>query len=201
MKESTITIRENASGRPEFGRMIISVRQTNTSYCEVVIGYPGLPNVVQQMYNGDAVLYETTQDGILEVRVTALNSIQAEFLISQVSPRFGIIAGALEDDPNNSPFNDLELKRIKTSIESLKNQLKISAEFAPEQLSLINRKLDEIASASQRLGRKDWINYVAGTLTAMCISASFAPETTKHIFTLVNSAFSWLFTNSILLIP
>lgn len=200
MKHSTVVVYENASGRPDFGSLVISVRGTTSGFCDVVIGYPGLPNVIQRMKNGDAVLYETTEDGILEIRVTALSSSLANFLITQVSPRLGLVAGVIDEDPNNLPFDENELAHIANSIVTLKGQLKQSDQFAPEQLSLINRKLDEIQSASQRLGRKDWINYVAGTLTATCISASFAPEVTKNLFTLVNSAFSWLFANAMLLL-
>ncbi len=200
MKHSYIKIPEKKSGRPEFGNFILSIRQVTYTSCLVIIGYPGLPNLSKKMELGDVVLYETVEDGILEIRVTKLMGNEVEFLITQISPRLGLIAGALDEDPSNLPFNEIELKRIAMSIDTVKNQLRKSSDFLPEQLDLICRKLDEIQSASQRLGRKDWINYVAGALTSLCITASFSPDVTKTIFHTVNSAFGWLFTNAMLLL-
>ncbi len=196
MKNYKMAVRINESGSPDFSSLVVSVRLAYEGRCEVVIGYPGLPNVVQEMETGDAVLYQTTEDGTLEVRAVKLVTNQAEFLVTQVSPQIGLVAGLIDEDPNNSPFGEHELKRIEQSIELLKNELPRSSVFVPEQLSLINRTLDEMQSASKRLGRKDWINYVAGTMTAMCISASFAPDVTKSLFKSIGNAFVWLFANA-----
>lgn len=200
MRYSTIDVYEETSGRPEFSSLVVSVRQIFSDHCIAVIGYPGLPNVVQDMKNGDAVLYQTTEDGTLEIRVMAIRPNQTEFLVTQVSPRPGFGAALLEEDPNNSLFNETELARIAESVLALKDELLRSSDFAPEQLGLINRKLDEIQAASQRLGRKDWINYVAGTVTAVCISAAFSPDMTRSLFRLLNSAFTWLFANAPILL-
>jgi hypothetical protein len=165
-----------------------------------VIGYPGLPNIKEQMELGDAVLYETTEDGILEVRVTAIHGTAAQFTVSQVSPRFGLGGALATSDPNNLPFTQDERIHIAESIEFIKNNLTSSGNHTVEQLSLIARKLDEMHEASGRLGRKDWLNYVAGSLTSLCVSAAFAPEVTKSFFKTVNAAFSWLFTNTPMLL-
>lgn len=196
MKHNSIAVKANESGSPEFSSLIVSVRNAYVGRCEVVIGYPGLPNVEQKMETGDAALYQTTEDGTIEVRAVKLGMNQAEFLVTQVSPKIGLVAGLLDEDPNNSPFGEVELERIEQSIIELKDQLQRSSVFVPAQLSLINRTLDEMQSASRRLGRKDWINYVAGTMTAMCISASFAPDVTRNLFKSIGSAFDWLFANA-----
>lgn len=197
MKQETIRVDRFKSGRVPFSGLIVSVRTIDAySSCEAVIGYPGLPNVKEQLTVGDAVLYETTEDGILEVRATALHDFSAEFTVSQVSPRIGLAAGLLSDDPSNLPFSEAELERIAESVSEAKAELADSGKYAEEQLSLIGRKLDEIKSASQRLGRKDWLNYVAGSLTSLCISAAFAPDVTRGLFTTVNAAFAWLFINT-----
>jgi hypothetical protein len=112
----------------------------------------------------------------------------------------GVLAGPVGDDPNNSSFTREEVVQIADSVSKAKFALAKRHDLAPEQLELIARKLDEIQVASERLGRKDWINYVAGTLTSLCISAAFSPEVTKAIFQTINTAFAWLFANGILLI-
>lgn len=200
MKSSQLTIKAHSSGQIEFTGLIISLRSVLGTFCEAVIGYPGLPNVERNLYNGDAVLYETTESGTIEVRVIGISGVQVEFLVTQVAPKIGLLAGGANVDPNNSPFNPAELQRVRESLESLKSQIQRGALLAPEQFDLLSRKIDEIQSASERMGRKDWINYVAGSLTALCFHAAFAPEVTREIFTAANSAFTWLFSTGILLL-
>lgn len=102
----------------------------------------------------------------------------------------------LNEDPSNLRFSERELSRIADSVVEAKEKLESSGNFAPAQLALLGRKLDEIESASRRLGRKDWMNYVAGSLTSVCIAAAFAPDITKRLFDVLNAAFEWLFANS-----
>ena len=202
MNQTKIEVKERGSEQVDIGNLIVSVRYINISNhcCEVAIGSPGLPNAVQTMYTGDAVLFETTSNGILEVRMLSHSAIDAEFLITQVSPRLGISGGIVSDDPNNSNFSPAELEQIENSIQSLKSDVYNASIYSSEQQDLIVRKLDEIADASKRLGRKDWMNYVAGTLTSLCVAAAFSPETAKELFKNVNDAFVWLFNNALCLL-
>ena len=199
MKQARITVKERNSKQVGIANLIVSVRYINHSNhcCEVTVGCPGLPNAVQTMYTGDAILFETPSDGIVEARMMSHNAVEAEFLVTQVSPRLGISGGVVSDDPNNSAFSLAELDQIENSIKTIKTDLANSTDYSSEQLNLINRKLEEIQDASKRLGRKDWINYVAGSLTSLCISAAFAPEKTKELFKIVNNAFSWLLNNAL----
>ncbi|MFA5877742.1 MAG: hypothetical protein WC880_05305 [Candidatus Paceibacterota bacterium] len=200
MKQSIIVIKEKNSARTDIANLIVSVRIIYPNHFEIVVGSPGLRNVVADMNIGDAVLFETPNDGILEVRALSMDALKVELLVSQVSPRLGIVGALVDEDPNNSPFTSDELVHITQSITSVALELGQRSDIVPEQLELINRKLSEIEAASQRLGRKDWINYVAGTLTSMCVSAAFAPDVSKAIFQSVGSAFSWLFSNALRLL-
>lgn len=200
MNQESVSVLIWQSGRAKQFGVVISLRRSSTEDCDAVIGYPGIPNVRQTMRNGDAVLLETPQDGIVEVRVIAIHPSRVEFLLSQVSPRSGFAAGAFEGDPNNAPFEEAELRKVAESISSVKSELARQNVLMPEQLSLVTRKLDEIQIAASRLGRKDWITYVAGALSSTCISAAFAPDVTKSVFLAVNAGFSWLFTSAALLL-
>ena len=211
MKQETVTISEESSASVDFSSLILSVRQINYKNCAVVVGYPGLKNVVKNMEIGEAMLYETPNDGILEVRVVSKNDAKVGlleskddakvgFLVSQVSPRLGIVGGFVDEDFNNSPFSSNELTQIASSVTNIKKELTQRDDIEAEQLELISRKLDEIHDASNRLGRKDWIGYVAGTLTSLCISAALSPEVSKVIFVTFDSAFAWLFENALKLL-
>jgi hypothetical protein len=200
MEQYTVVIKERASKQLYFPNVIVSIRHTYGSKSEIVVGYPGLPNVNAELQIGDAVLYETPNDGVFEFRALGMNAQQIELLISQVSPRLGIIGGFVDGDSNNTPFTSEELHKISESIKQLHDEIKKIQKFSPEQLNLIGRKLIEIQDASQRLGRKDWINYVAGMLTTVCVSAAFTPDASKALFKAVNTAFRWLFDNALILL-
>ena len=88
MKQSTITVSDNESATlVDFADLIVTVRKLIGRQCEVLVGYPGLPGVVKNMRTGDAVLFETPKDGVLEVRVMTQSVYRAEFLVSQVSQK------------------------------------------------------------------------------------------------------------------
>lgn len=200
MKQSSIKIEVGDSELIEFANIIISVRSTDYDESHIVIGYPGLPNVTETLGIGDAVLYETPNDGIFEVRAMSMNNVDIDFLISQITPRIGITGGFVDDDQSNTPFTTSELDKITESFNSLRSDVSKIQKFTPAQIDLIHRKLEDIKEASQRLGRKDWVNYVAGSLTTLCVSAAFAPEASKALFTAVNSSLRWLFDNALLLL-
>ncbi len=200
MRQETYVVEVNSSAKVKLGNLVLSVRKSNFDKVELVVGHPGLPNIDKALRIGEAVLFETPDDGILEVRALATNHNRAELLVSQVSPRLGIAGGLVIEDPNNSPFTPSELIRIADSLKSIGVTIRRRSDVAPEQLELIQRKLDEMEAASRRLGRKDWITYVAGTLTSICVSAAFAPDVSKALFQSANSALSWLFYNALQLL-
>lgn len=203
MKQIKVSIVYGSSKNISDTNLIVSYRRRGKGTPkEIVVGYPGLPNVIKEVDIGDAVLFESPSHGIIEVRVLSVNysGNKMEVLVSQISPRLGILGGPVSNDPNNSLFTRDEIAQIAESISNTKSTLAQRPDITPEQVELIARKLDEIQIASERLGRKDWINYVAGTLTSMCISAAFSPEVTKAIFQTVNSAFAWLFSSGLILI-
>ncbi len=201
MNNETIKVAENNSVRLDTSGLILTVRHAYGNHSEIVVGYPGLPNETRSLETGDALLFETPDAGIFEVRVFSQSVSGVTFLITHISPRPGIAGAFVTSDPSNTPFTPEELNKISVSLRQVTSMLESKAEMLPEQIALIQKKLGEIESASQRLGRKDWINYVAGAITSTCASAAFAPEVTKNIFVSLNSAFSWLFSNALLLLP
>jgi hypothetical protein len=202
VQSEALVIRLRDSGISETTGMIITVRQIKQLEVDVAVGYPGIPNTVGLMRPGDAVLLETPSRGLLEARLLSF-SYQADitkFLVTEVSPRIGLVAGAADIDPANTPFTESQLGQISNSIQEARESVSGIQGLQPEQIQLVQRKLDEILDAASRMGRKDWVNYVAGSLTSVCIAGAFAPDVTRGIFSAVNAAFAWLFTSGILLI-
>ena len=205
MYQTEISVSERGSTKVENTKLIISIQKIihsmHTTECDVLIGCVGMPNSTHKMQVGDYVFFETTTDGTFEVRLMSIETGLGYFLVSQISPRSGLTAGIATDDVNNKSFSSSELERVVESISQLKSNLGQSSVFQKEQLDLIDRKLSEIEAASQRLGRKDWITYVAGALTSLCTTAAFSDEARKTLFISANEAFRWLFESAFVLLP
>ena len=203
MRKEILTVRAKRSAVSETLGLIFTVRHVAPTYVHLVLGYPGLPNISGQMEAGDAWLYETATSGLFEARLLGFHfqDDTAQFLLTEVAPRLGLVAGAADIDPANAPFSDAQLSQVRDSIEDAKNRVARLTEMLPEQIALVQRKLDEVGQAATRMGRKDWVNYVAGSLTSLCITAAFAPDVTRKVFESVNASFVWLFASGILLLP
>ena len=100
----------------------------------------------------------------------------------------------------NPPFQKDEIAEIRRSVDAMYLAMSKRPDVSREQLDLIQRSLTEIADASQRLGRKDWIMFVAGTLSNICVGAAFAPEAAKALFKFANQSLGWVFQNALRLL-
>ena len=75
------------------------------------------------------------------------------------------------------------------------------SDIKPEQLRYLFEKLDEMSDASERLGRKDWINFALGTVTSIIITAAFDPVAAKALLDAADAALFWVFGAGIKLLP
>jgi hypothetical protein len=103
----------------------------------------------------------------------------------------------LEPDDNRS-FNDEEQARIRKGLAQLAEGLKASDRFTAIQLTLIDAKVEELLSASTRLGRRDWRVYLIGTVTSIAITAAFAPAQTRAFLAMLAEALKWLILRPLL---
>lgn len=179
--------------------LFISVRAMAGGRGQVVVGYPGLPNITEWLHAGDTVLFQAPS-GVFEVRVKTLNYERVSFYVTHLSRTPGIAAGFSAEDLGNSKFTTPELDRIRESIDRVRLALATDADIAREKVELLNRKLDEMAEASTRLGRKDWLNYAVGLISSVCVAAAFTPGMIKTVFLTINAEFEWLFTSATMLL-
>jgi hypothetical protein len=180
--------------------LIITVKDWSSSTATITYGSAGSINANKSFELGDAALYETSNHGIVEIRLMSIKSGVAEVLLTVVSPRLGFSTSINSNDEGNRFFTDEELLHIKDDIEKIKTKLSDSGSFSPEQQQFLSVKLSEIVEASQRLGRKDWIMYVNGTLTSVITNAAFNPIAAQTLIAAFNNNLDWVFQNLIRLI-
>ncbi len=92
---------------------------------------------------------------------------------------------------DNSKFTAQEYIEVKEKIELLKQRIS-ALDMLPEQLSVINNKLDGIAEQAVHLGKFDWNSLLIGTVVTVAIQVGLPPEISKYIFVLIKNIFTSL---------
>jgi hypothetical protein len=200
MNQERLIIQERNSKLAEESSLVISAIETYGDHAKIVIGRPGLPNVECDLRAGGAVLFETPE-GLFEVRVLSTTGTAVEVLLTRITPTPGITAGFVDQDQSNTPFSLEERHRIAASIDSIRTEIGRRTDISPQQLEFVSKKLDEMREASERLGRKDWMNLALGTLTSVVVTAALASPAAKAIFAAAGTALSWLFGTGLKLLP
>lgn len=96
------------------------------------------------------------------------------------------------DDLENAPFTASEQQRIGTAITEIHAFLKVSGEHSHADLEFIQSRLNHLAEASSRLGRKDWITLAMGTLTNIALGVALAPEAARELVRTAGALLGWV---------
>jgi hypothetical protein len=99
-----------------------------------------------------------------------------------------------QKDARNTPFTQDEQRQIAAQSQEMKKQVRAQFELTSEQMALVDEKLDDAAEASKRMGRKDWLIYFLGTITALIITTTVTAGVGEHIFNVVIHGLANLFT-------
>jgi len=201
--QEPLDVAQNGSALAKTGGIIVSAVAVNSTAgkAKLVVGRPGLANVVSEMAIGDAVLFETPDGLFAEVRLLSISYPKATVLLSQVAPRRGIAGGFVDQDASNSRFTTEEVARIGTSMEQILEMVDEWSEASPEQLAFTAGKLKYIEEAASRMGRKDWMNLALGTMTSIIVTAAFTSGIAKALLQAADIALSWVFGGGMKLLP
>ena len=137
-------------------------------------------------------------DEVLEHILAWVNEIgetlEAPDLWAELRRSRELISSIQQTGSSNTPFTQEEQKQIAAQLQEIKKQAREQFELTNEQIAQLDEKLDEAAEASTRMGRKDWLIYLLGTITALVITATVTGGVGEHIFTMVLHGLAHLFT-------
>jgi len=141
---------------------------------------------------------ETTYEGLAWFSVTLIMQDWARRVASQGTWAGGDQArdafnAAQGVDTGNAPFTKSEQKQIAAQLEDIARYLQEEHDLPSEQLAEIKDELKKVAEASERMGRKDWLIYFLGAITALVMTATVAAPVGEHIFTIVIHGLAHLF--------
>lgn len=101
----------------------------------------------------------------------------------------------------NTPFKADERKRIAQGLDEIRAQLAAQHELSEQQLTAIDKGFAALKAASERVGRKDWVLMLGGTLMGIIGGAALPPNVVKGLFHIVGEVFQWLLQQGRLLPP
>jgi hypothetical protein len=192
-----------------FGESTAAVRHNSGSMFEVADaptvpgttdrGYRVNANVEDSSLSGSGTSHEFSsvisliQQWAIEIRKVAETP---DYWAEMQASRELITDMQRRTDADNTPFTENEQIQVAAQLQAIKDQLREQFELTNEQMEQVEQRLDEAAEASKRMGRKDWIIYFLGTISALIITATVTGGVGEHIITMFFQAIGYLITGS-----
>jgi hypothetical protein len=85
-------------------------------------------------------------------------------LLAELQREREILTGTRYEAVGNTPFTSEELAQIAEQLRQIKEYVSTAYALSEEQALHLEAKLDDIAAAAGRMGRKDWALWVGAAL-------------------------------------
>jgi hypothetical protein len=93
-----------------------------------------------------------------------------------------LLSGTISDDViENTLFTLDEQKEVAARLRALAEHARRTYSLTAAQMQALDAKLDYLANAARRLGRKDWVNVCAGAILSYVLTASLPPEAARDM--------------------
>jgi len=123
-------------------------------------------------------------------------------LWAQLASEGGAFGNAITGlETANTAFTLDERRRIAQGLDEIKAALAAQYQLSEQQAATIDRAFEALKTASERVGRKDWVLLLGGTLMGIIGNTVFPAETVKGLFHIVGQVFQWLLQQGHLLPP
>lgn len=94
----------------------------------------------------------------------------------------------LGPDISNEPFTAYQVEKILSGLNQVRAYLEEQGLASEEQKRFVNERLNYLADAAKRQGRKDWIYTCIGVLVTIATALALAPEKAKTLGYLIRDA-------------
>ncbi len=98
----------------------------------------------------------------------------------------------IDPEASNEPFAYHEVEKILAGIEQVKAYIEQHVETDEAQKKVVNDKLDYLAGAAKRQGRKDWIHTCIGVMMTLGVALALSPIHADAIWKFIEYAVSGL---------
>jgi hypothetical protein len=97
---------------------------------------------------------------------------------------------------DNHPFTPAEQKVVAKALEDLKQHLLTEQEFQVEQAKVIEERFTYLKEASERLGRKDWLNTALGGFVGLIVGLALDPDKARSLLGMAGNLFQWVWAGA-----
>ena len=104
-----------------------------------------------------------------------------------------VLTGARYDEVENTPFTSHEQAAIAEHLRQTKEYVTRTYSLSDAQILHLEAKLDDIAAAAGRMGRKDWTLLVCGALLGTSVQGILPPEAVQDVFRMTLDGLGYLF--------
>jgi hypothetical protein len=104
-----------------------------------------------------------------------------------------VIASARGPEASNTQFTAAEQAEISARVDQVMGVVREDQELSPDQLTAIERGLDELREASTRVGRKDWLTMVNGAMFSLIVNDLVPQHVVQGAFHLLISGVGHIF--------
>lgn len=104
-----------------------------------------------------------------------------------------ILTGARYEDVENTPFTSDEQAAIAEHLRQTKEYVTRTYSLSDAQILHLEAKLDDIAAAAGRMGRKDWTLLVCGALLGAFVQGILPQEAVQDILRMTLDGLGYLF--------
>jgi hypothetical protein len=102
-------------------------------------------------------------------------------LWAQLQGRAELFGSTSAESGENTPFSAAEQAGIAEQLRELKDQVSHTYSLSGPQMRLLEEKLDGLAAAAGRVGRKDWVLMAGGVMLGYVLTAALPPEAAREI--------------------
>jgi hypothetical protein len=113
-------------------------------------------------------------------------------LLAELQREREILTGTRYEAVGNTPFSPEELAQIAEQLRRIKEYMSRAYALSEVQMLHLEAKLDDIAAAAGRMGRKDWALWVSAALLGAFVQGILRPEVVQHIIRMTVEGLGYL---------
>lgn len=93
-----------------------------------------------------------------------------------------LLQGSTGGSSDNLPFEQSELPHVRKCLEELKAYVIKTKDLTESQRKIVDARFDHMEEAATRMGRKDWVAMVIGSLMGVAFSLALNGDGTRDLF-------------------
>ena len=149
---------------------------------------PGSDQTKEQAYPGT---WSATMSHVIKWAANLHREITAPDLWDTIKQQKQLAESSLAPSAN-APFSPAEQQQIAQAIEQLKIELIAATKATGEKLERIEEQTQYLVDASTRLGRKDYLLLLLGSITSFVIEHTLASDAARRLMSVATQLLGWI---------